>query len=346
MWLFGYSSGESVGEYNLGPTLGRGSFGVVKEATKLTTGEKFAVKIVSAEKNDEKLALEIENQERLHHEHVVEIAEVIKKDGDTYIVMEHVPGGELFDYIVNNVRMSETEARRIFQQIIAGLEHCHLNKVAHRDLKPENILLDEARNVKICDFGFSARMQEGVPLTVKCGTPNYVAPEMLAENCQYEGPAVDIWSSGVILYALLCQELPFDADNNMDLFSLIKRGQYSAPGFMSNEAKDLVAKMLNVDPRQRISIAGIKDHPWFTKDLPPDLFLSCTAEDHVQNEKSNAHTEEGSECQQLQKTVQSLLEFTLVPLLSTTSLAVFPVGRAKLKSVVSLAVSPLCVNAP
>lgn len=352
MWLFGYSSekddecpsepvGESnlvdvpdVGEYKLGQTLGKGSFGVVKEARNVRTGELVAIKIIPADKADEKLEAEIVNQQRLHHKHVVEILEVIRKDGDTYIVMELVAGGDLFDFIVKNVRIPEATVRRIFQEIISGVEHCHINKVAHRDLKPENIFLDSSQHVKLGDFGLSGEMQEGVMMTTSCGSPNYAAPELLSKNCQYEGPDVDIWSSGVILYALLCNQLPFDADTMGDLFKLIKRGHYRVPGTVSSEAKDLIAQMLTVDRTQRISIDGIKQHPWFAKDLPSGLFA-------FEQEEQKLEEEPDDESQPLQK-MQSLLEFTLVPILSTATLSVFPMANDKCQSAISLVVSPLC----
>jgi serine/threonine protein kinase len=265
---------------------------------------------------------------------VVEIVEVIREEDAVYIVMELVAGGDLFDFIVKNTRIPENKVRRIFQELIAGVEHCHLNKVAHRDLKPENIFLDSNRHVKIGDFGLSGAIQEGVLLTASCGSPNYAAPELLVRNCQYEGPDVDIWSSGIVLYALLCNQLPFDAANMGDLFKLIKRGHYRVPGFVSSEAKDLLAKMLNVDRTQRITIDAIKEHPWFAQDLPSDLFQK-------QEEPQIEEPAEADASEPLQK-MQSFVEFALVPIISTATLTVFPVVHKKLQSTISLVVSPLC----
>jgi serine/threonine protein kinase len=185
--------------------------------------------------------------------------------------MELVTGGDLFDYIVKHVRLPEEKARRIFQQIIAGVEHCHKNKVAHRDLKPENIFLDSHGNVKIGDFGFSGKMKAGELLTESCGSPNYAAPELFQKGCAYEGPEVDVWSCGVILYNLLCSKLPFDEPVMEDLVRKIEMGQYSTPWHMSTDAKDLISKMICVDPHQRISIAKIFEHPWFAQGLPPEM---------------------------------------------------------------------------
>jgi serine/threonine protein kinase len=330
-----------VGQYKLGNILGRGSFGIVKEATHVRSGKKYAIKIIAAEKTDEKqLEWEINNQSRLHHKHVVEIVETIRKDGDTYIVMELVSGGDLYDFIVTNKRHGEPTARRIFQELIAGLEHCHVNKVAHRDLKLENIFLDSSKHVKIGDFGLSAFMEGGVLLTAGGGTLAYAAPERLTKNGEYEGPDVDIWSCGVILYALLCKQLPFFADNDEGLYKKIMRGRYDVPGHVSSEAKDLIAQMLNVDRTQRISIEGIKKHYWFAKDLPPDPLESGIKEKHDENVKEmKDDVDESTENVPVQN-FQSMLEFILVPILSTAG--VFPSATKKCKSAISLLVSPLC----
>mmetsp|Transcript_106693 Transcript_106693/g.168588 ORF Transcript_106693/g.168588 Transcript_106693/m.168588 type:complete len:396 (+) Transcript_106693:112-1299(+) len=330
-----------VGQYKLGNILGRGSFGIVKEATHVRSGKKYAIKIIAAEKTDEKqLEWEINNQSRLHHKHVVEIVETIRKDGDTYIVMELVSGGDLYDFIVTNKRHGEPTARRIFQELIAGLEHCHVNKVAHRDLKPENIFLDSSKHVKIGDFGLSAFMEGGVLLTAGGGTLAYAAPERLTKNGEYEGPDVDIWSCGVILYALLCKQLPFFADNDEGLYKKIMRGRYDVPGHVSSEAKDLIAQMLNVDRTQRISIEGIKKHYWFAKDLPPDPLESGIKEKHNEDMKEmEDDTDKSAEHVSVQN-FQSMLEFILVPILSTAG--VFPSATKKCKSAISLLVSPLC----
>jgi serine/threonine protein kinase len=325
-----------VGKYKFGITLGKGSFGEVREATNVKTGKKVAIKIIPAAKADDiKLKQEIENQRRLHHKHVVEIVETFTKDGDTYIVMELVPGENLFEFIVRSVRIPELKARQLFQQIIAGLEHCHLNKVAHRDLKPENLFLDRALNVKIGDFGLSATMEEGTLLTDSCGSPNYAAPELLNKKCQYEGPEVDIWSCGVVLYALLCGYLPFDADSIPDLFRLIRRGHFVTPGHVSNEAKDLITQMLTVDQKQRISLSGIRKHPWFTKDLPADLFQNCT--ETLRKEEQN-HVE----ALPMLEVVQSVLELAMVPTFSTACFAALCKSTDKGRSSISLAMAPSC----
>jgi serine/threonine protein kinase len=260
-------------QYKIGQTIGKGTFGEVKVATHVAKDEKVAIKIIRNDKVDpERLHREIDLQMRLHHQHVVNIREVFQQDGKTYIVMELVAGGDLFDHIVKQPRMKETTARRIFQQVIAGVEHCHQNGVAHRDLKPENIFMDSNGNVTIGDFGLSGDMREGIKLTDSCGSPNYAAPELLYKNCIYDGPEVDVWSCGVILFALLCNRLPFDADSVPELLRLIKKGKYKIPGYVSDGANDLLSKMLCVEVENRISIDGIRQHPWFAEGIPPSLF--------------------------------------------------------------------------
>jgi len=188
--------------------------------------------------------------------------------------MEYVPGGELFDYIVHNGKLSEDEGRRLFQQIISGVEYCHSHKVVHRDLKPENLLLDTIHmSVKIADFGLSNIMQDGDFLKTSCGSPNYAAPEVISGRL-YAGPEVDVWSCGVILYALLCAKLPFDDEYIPSLFKKIREGIFTIPEHISPSCADLIRQTLVVDPLKRITIAELRKHPWFVIKLPKYLSYS------------------------------------------------------------------------
>ena len=185
------------------------------------------------------------------------------------MVLEYA-GGELFDYIVQNGKMKEEEARRFFQQIICAVEYCHRHKIVHRDLKPENLLLDENLNVKIADFGLSNIMTDGNFLKTSCGSPNYAAPEVINGKL-YAGPEVDVWSCGVILYVLLVGRLPFDDEHIPSLFAKIAKGQYVVPNYMSSGAASLIKKMLAVNPVHRATIEEIRMDPWFLKNLPAYL---------------------------------------------------------------------------
>lgn len=262
----------SFGQYKLGDTIGEGQFGKVKVAEHTTTRQKVALKILSNQKIDRaSLQREIDVQRLVSHPYVVKLHDVIETESITAIALEFVPGGDLLEFLLSQVRLPEDEARRLFQQLIVAVQHCHRCMVAHRDIKPENILLDANRNIRLADFGLAVRFQEGETLTESCGSPNYAAPELLSRGCNYKGPEVDVWSCGVVLYTLLCNSLPFDADNLPELFKRIKQGSYRVPGYVSTAAKDLIDRMLTVDAAKRISMEQICQHPWFNKNLPAEL---------------------------------------------------------------------------
>lgn len=275
----------TIGNYRMGRTLGVGSFGKVKVAEHIYTGNKVAIKILNRRKiknlrMDEKIRREIQNLKLFRHPHIIKLYEVIEAPTDIFMVMEYVPGGELFDYIVHNGKLSEDEGRRLFQQIISGVEYCHSHKVVHRDLKPENLLLDTIHmSVKIADFGLSNMMQDGDFLKTSCGSPNYAAPEVISGRL-YAGPEVDVWSCGVILYALLCAKLPFDDEYIPSLFKKIREGIFTIPEHISPYCADLIRQMLVVDPLKRITIAEIRKHQWFAMKLPKYLAYSPSHSDH------------------------------------------------------------------
>mmetsp|Transcript_34719 Transcript_34719/g.54227 ORF Transcript_34719/g.54227 Transcript_34719/m.54227 type:complete len:498 (+) Transcript_34719:68-1561(+) len=281
---------RSIDHYVLGKTLGIGSFGKVKLAVHKETSIKVAIKVLNKKKvqaldMNDKVWREINVLKLFSHPHIIRLYEVIDTPTDIYVVMEYVSGGELFDYIVAKGRLSEEEARRFFQQIIAGVEYCHKFMVVHRDLKPENLLLDAHLNVKIADFGLSNMMRDGAFLKTSCGSPNYAAPEVISGQL-YAGAEVDIWSCGVILYALLCGNLPFDDENIANLFKKIKGGVYTMPGYLSEGCRDLIPRMLVVDPLQRITVNQLRLHHWFQTNLP--AYLLSPAEvprAHVQEQE-------------------------------------------------------------
>jgi len=255
--------------------LGVGTFGKVKLAEHEITGRKVAIKIINRRKMEtlnmqEKIRREISILQFIKHPHVIRLYELIDTPSDMFMVMEYVPGGELFDHIVHKLRLQEDEARRFFQQILSAVEFCHENMVVHRDLKPENLLLDSNLHVKVCDFGLSNRIYDGEFLKTSCGSPNYASPEVVSGRA-YGGPEVDVWSCGVVLYALLCGSLPFDDENVPNLFRKIKHGNFTLPGHLSSEAKDLLVQMLVVDPVKRITFRQIRNHRWFKSNLPDYL---------------------------------------------------------------------------
>ncbi|CAN0014686.1 unnamed protein product, partial [Ectocarpus sp. 13 AM-2016] len=244
----------------------------------MLTGHRVAVKILNRGKiqaldMEDKVKREINILKLCRHPHIVRLHEIIDTPSDIFMVMEYAPNGELFDYIVSKGRPTTEEAQRLFQQIVTAVEYCHFHNIVHRDLKPENLLLDQDNNLKIADFGLSNMMRDGEFLRTSCGSPNYAAPEVIMGTL-YAGPEVDVWSCGVILYALLCGSLPFDDESIPSLFKKIKSGMYSLPSHLSALTRDLVPRMLVVDPMKRITIAEIKQHPWFQQSIP--LYLTLT----------------------------------------------------------------------
>lgn len=273
-----------IGPYRLGKTLGLGAFSKVKLAIHELTGEKVAIKILNRKKLKKmdmgaKVRREIEILKMFDHPHIIRLYEVIDTPSDIYCVMEYIEGGEMFDYIVTKGRLDEDEARMFFQQVVSGIEYCHFHMVVHRDLKPENILLDNETSLKIADFGLSNIMKDGQFLKTSCGSPNYAAPEVISGSL-YAGPEVDVWSCGVILYAILCGSLPFDDQNIRSLFRKIKEGVLNIPSYLSEDARNLIQQMLIVDPMKRIKISEIRQNRWFAKNLP--AYLAISAEQRIE----------------------------------------------------------------
>jgi len=258
---------KSIGHYILGKTIGEGTFGKVKLGTHILTGEKVAVKVLEKERivdvaDVERVAREIHILKLIQHPHVIQLYEIIETPRQLYLITEYCSGGELFDHIVANGRVKESEACRFFHQIIAGVEQIHKQNVVHRDLKPENLLLDEHKNIKIVDFGLSNTFTEGQLLKTACGSPCYAAPEMIAGQ-RYVPARCDVWSCGVILFALVCGYLPFEDQNTATLYRKILNADYQAPKFISDSARELIACMLNTDPEQRFTIPRIRVHAWY-----------------------------------------------------------------------------------
>jgi len=266
---------KRVGQWELRQVLGEGTFSKVKLGVHVETGETCAIKIIdkvslAKQSLEEQLKREIAIMKVLRHRHVVQLYEVMQTVNHIYIVLELIPNGELFDRIVESKRFAEDVARRYFHQLISGLYYVHQQNIAHRDLKPENLLLDKDFNLKISDFGLSNLQREGEELGTVCGTPNYVAPEVLSDH-SYNGFLADVWSCGVILYVMLAGYLPFDDPNTSHLFTKIERGEYHMSKHFSELSKDLIAKLLVVDVNSRLTIQGIVEHPWFKEGFDMDM---------------------------------------------------------------------------
>ncbi|XP_045771070.1 serine/threonine-protein kinase BRSK2 isoform X1 [Maniola jurtina] len=258
---------QYVGPFRLEKTLGKGQTGLVKLGVHCVTGKKVAIKIINREKLSESVLMKVEREiaimKLIEHPHVLGLSDVYENKKYLYLVLEHVSGGELFDYLVKKGRLTPKEARRFFRQIISALDFCHSHSICHRDLKPENLLLDERNNIKIADFGMASLQPAGSMLETSCGSPHYACPEVIRGE-KYDGRRADVWSCGVILYALLVGALPFDDDNLRQLLEKVKRGVFHVPHFVPPDCQQLLRGMIEVNPEKRMSLAEITRHPWVT----------------------------------------------------------------------------------
>ncbi|XP_076656187.1 maternal embryonic leucine zipper kinase [Halictus rubicundus] len=269
------------GLYELEKTIGSGGFAKVKLATHVATGEKVAIKIMDKTRLGDDLPrvkLEVKALKTLLHQHICRLYQVIETESHYFMVMEYCSGGELFDHIVEKNRLSETESRKFFRQIVSAIAYLHSLGYAHRDLKPENVLLDRNENLKLIDFGLCAKPKNGIEshLQTSCGSPNYAAPELILGK-KYLGSEVDIWSMGILLYALLCGFLPFDDNSIENLYRKILSGKYDEPSYLSNSSRRLIRAMLQIDPKKRITIQELCNHAWITSGfLNPVSFVHKT----------------------------------------------------------------------
>lgn len=266
-----------IGKYRLIKTIGKGNFAKVKLAKHVPTGREVAIKIIDKTQLNpsslNKLFREVRIMKNLDHPNIVKLFEVIETEKTLYLVMEYASGGEVFDYLVAHGRMKEKEARAKFRQIVSAVQYCHQKHIVHRDLKAENLLLDADMNIKIADFGFSNEFVPGNKLDTFCGSPPYAAPELF-QGKKYDGPEVDVWSLGVILYTLVSGSLPFDGQNLKELRERVLRGKYRIPFYMSTDCENLLKKFLVLNPTKRVCLENIMRDRWINmgyeeRDLKP-----------------------------------------------------------------------------
>uniref|UniRef100_A0A671XTI3 BR serine/threonine kinase 2 n=1 Tax=Sparus aurata TaxID=8175 RepID=A0A671XTI3_SPAAU len=262
-----------VGPYRLEKTLGKGQTGLVKLGVHCVTCQKVAIKIVNREKLSESVLMKVEREiailKLIEHPHVLKLHDVYENKKYLYLVLEHVSGGELFDYLVKKGRLTPKEARKFFRQIMSALDFCHSHSICHRDLKPENLLLDEKNNIRIADFGMASLQVGDSLLETSCGSPHYACPEVIRVSHfpmihkKYDGRKADVWSCGVILFALLVGALPFDDDNLRNLLEKVKLGVFHMPHFIPPDCQNLLRGMIEVDATKRLTLEQIQKHTWY-----------------------------------------------------------------------------------
>ncbi|XP_028813558.1 serine/threonine-protein kinase BRSK2 isoform X9 [Denticeps clupeoides] len=240
--------------------------GLVKLGVHCVTCQKVAIKIVNREKLNESVLMKVEREiailKLIEHPHVLKLHDVYENKKYLYLVLEHVSGGELFDYLVKKGRLTPKEARKFFRQIISALDFCHSHSICHRDLKPENLLLDEKNNIRIADFGMASLQVGDSLLETSCGSPHYACPEVIRGE-KYDGRKADVWSCGVILFALLVGALPFDDDNLRNLLEKVKLGVFHMPHFIPPDCQNLLRGMIEVDATKRLTLEQIQKHTWY-----------------------------------------------------------------------------------
>ncbi|KAG2205143.1 hypothetical protein INT47_002237, partial [Mucor saturninus] len=285
---------KQIGDFFISSTIGHGSSGRVKLGIHHKSGQKVAIKIIprsqlnSSMKTTQAVERELAVLQLLHHPNLIDLHQVLQDEHNVYFVTEYIPGGELFYYLNEKGKLSENEAKNIFVQIASALSWCHARNICHRDLKPENILMDkEARNIKIADFGMATMQSSNALLKTSCGSPHYVSPEII-RGIPYYGPSADVWSAGIILYTLLTGKLPFDDNHVGKLLAKIKTGRFKKiPDWVSSSAKDLIYRILVIDPNQRISFNDILSHPWIVSSLSATTTATTMVSIHSLSIQSN-----------------------------------------------------------
>lgn len=260
-----------IQNYMLGKEIGKGAYAVVRYAIHKASNRKVAIKIYDKTKFQDSSRLrnahrEIQILNKLNHSNILKMYEAIETDEFLYLILELINGLSLNDYVKKHPerKLSESDACRIFYQIILALEYCHANDVSHRDIKFDNVLLDHCNNVKIIDFGFSTCMPKDQRTKTFCGTPSYMAPEIILKS-EYLGPPVDIWACGVVLFGMLCGYFPFKSHSDKECYKKILSGLVYIPSFVSSEPKELIEKILVANPDQRLTAKEILSNPWFKK---------------------------------------------------------------------------------
>lgn len=298
---------ESIGRYRVGRTIGAGTFAKVRLAVDADTGATVAVKVI-----DKRMVIrnnlmyqvkrEITAMKLLNHPNIVKIYEVIATKTKICLVMEYVPGGQLSDKLSYLKRLDEKEAKKYFYQLIDAVDYCHRRGVYHRDLKPENLLVDNQGNLKVSDFGLSVLKKPGQFLSTSCGSPCYVAPEMI-QHKSYDGAAADVWSCGVILFELLAGYLPFQDCSLTNLYRRISRAQFVFPQWLSVPQKKIIIRILDPSPITRAKISDIFDDKWLQDHCNPSARIEndddCDVIEEASTDSDSSHNTEVKETEEM-----------------------------------------------
>lgn len=257
----------ALSNYSMGKSIGEGTFGKVHLGVHNLTNEKVAIKVLEKAKISESDEIERINREikflkKFKNINIIKIYEIIETNSKVYFIMEYASGGELYNYIVKKKKLEEKEASFFFAQIVYALEFIHKQNITHRDIKPENMLLTENKTIKLIDFGLSNQYNKGGLLKTPCGSPCYAAPEMILGR-RYNGMHIDIWSLGIALFAMICGHLPFEDENNDKLYKKILDCKLQFKSHVSDIARDIISKILSVNPNKRIGFEEIKSHAFF-----------------------------------------------------------------------------------
>ena len=288
---------DLLSDYEIGEVIGTGTFSIVKLAINKITKEKVAIKFyrkikLFPNKNKISIQRELAILKELNHINIIKIHKINEDPNNYFVIMEYCEIGELYHYIIKKQKLSEDEASYFFYQIINGLNYIHHLKIVHRDLKPENLLLTKGNIIKIIDFGLSIHYTEGALLSTPCGSPSYASPEMVSGN-EYDGIKTDIWSCGIVIFAMVCGYLPFEHENYIILFTNIVECDISYPEYLSDEVIDIMKKILIPDPNKRIGIKEIKEHPFYLRGknifgkMHKDLVDQIEMDNDNKNEKDN-----------------------------------------------------------
>ena len=266
--------GKLVGDFHLLKKIGSGAFSTVYLAENTKTGKEYAIKVIDRETFAEpeklrRVKLEIDILKTIHHPNLICLHGIMHSETKMYLVLDYAPGGAVFDTLMDKGAMDENQARRYFHQLIDAIDWLHRHNTIHRDLKPENLLLDEQGNLRVTDFGLSIVTEHTVEyLKTRCGTPQYIAPEILMDDV-YLGPPADLWSAGLILYVMLAALMPFDGDTMDEILNSVLNAQIYWPKDFPPLARKLIEKLVVRDPSKRGTVEDIRKDPWFAVDYVP-----------------------------------------------------------------------------